>query len=141
MYALLADLLVAVHLGFIAFVIGGQFVILIGAALRWRWIRNRWFRVAHLLAIVFVALEAVIGMICPLTEWEYLLRRQAGQIVEEDISFVGRFAREVLFFDLPTWVFTTAYVSFALVVVITLVFVPPQWRRPLRPRIEVSVTR
>ena len=141
MYALLADLLVAVHLGFIASVIGGQFVILIGAALRWRWIRNRWFRVGHLLAIVFVALEAVIGMICPLTEWEYVLRREAGQIVEEDISFVGRFAREILFYDLPTWVFTTAYVSFALVVVITLVFVPPQWRRPPRPRIDASVTR
>ncbi len=141
MYALFADLLVAVHLGFIAFVIGGQFVILIGAALRWQWIRNRWFRVAHLLAIVFVALEAVIGMICPLTEWEYFLRRGAGQIVEEDISFVGRFARELLFYELPTWVFTTAYVSFALVVVLTMVFVPPQWRRPPRPRIDADVTQ
>lgn len=138
-YALFADLLAALHLGFIAFVVGGQLAILIGAALRWQWIRNRWFRVAHLLSIVFVALEAVIGMICPLTEWEYLLRRRAGQIVEEDISFVGRLVREVLFYELPTWVFTTAYISFALVVVVTLVFVPPQWRRSSVPRIDANI--
>ena len=141
MYAFLADLLVAVHLGFIAFVIGGQLVILIGASRRWQWIRNRWFRIGHLLAIVFVALEAVGGMICPLTEWEYLLRSEAGQIVEEDISFVGRFVRELLFYELPTWVFTMAYVSFALVVVVTMVFVPPQWKRPRQPRINAHATR
>ena len=139
-YALFADLLAALHLGFIAFVVGGQLAVLIGAALHWHWIRNRWFRVGHLLAIVFVALEAIVGMICPLTEWEYLLRRRAGQIVEEDISFVGRLVREVLFYELPTWVFTTAYISFAVLVVVTLVLVPPQWRRPPQKRIDVDFT-
>lgn len=129
-YALFADLLAAIHLGFIAFVVGGLVAILIGAALRWRWVRNRWFRVGHLLAIVFVALESVVGMICPLTEWEYQLRNRAGQIVEEDISFVGRLVRDMLFYEFPTWVFTTAYVSFALLVLATLVLVPPHWRRP-----------
>ncbi len=138
-YALLADLLVAVHLGFIAFVVGGQLAILIGAARRWGWIRNRWFRVGHLLAIVFVALEAVMGMICPLTDWEYQLRHRAGQIVEEDISFVGQFVREILFYEFPTWVFTTAYVSFALLVLATMVFVPPQWRRLPRPHIDANL--
>lgn len=139
-YALFADLLAALHLGFIGFVVGGQLAILIGAALHWQWIRNRWFRVGHLLAIVFVALEAIVGMICPLTEWEYSLRRKAGQIVEKDISFVGRFVREVLFYEFPTWVFTTAYVSFAVLVVVTLVLVPPQWRRPPQKRIDADFT-
>lgn len=139
-YALFADLLAALHLGFIAFVVGGQLAILIGAALHWRWIRNRWFRVGHLLAIVFVALEAIVGMICPLTDWEYSLRRKAGQIVEEDISFVGRFVREVLFYEFPAWVFTTAYVSFAVLVVVTLVLVPPQWRCPPQKRIDADFT-
>ena len=109
------------------------------AALHWAWVRNRWFRIGHLLAIVFVALESVAGMICPLTEWEYQLRTKAGQIVEEDISFVGRLVRDMLFYEFPTWVFTTAYVSFALLVLATLVFVPPQWRRPPRPRIDTNL--
>ncbi len=139
-YALLADLLAALHLGFIAFVVGGQLAILIGAELHWEWIRNRWFRVGHLLAIVFVALEAIVGMVCPLTDWEYSLRRKAGQIVEEDISFVGRLVREILFYELPTWMFTTAYISFAVLVVVTLVLVPPQWRRPDQKRIDADVT-
>ena len=140
-YALLADLLVAVHLGFIAFVIGGQLVILIGAARRWGWIRNRWFRVGHLLAIVFVALEAVMGMICPLTEWEYQLRRRAGQIVEQDISFVGRLVREILFYEFPAWAFTTAYISFALLVLATLAFVPPQWRCPPQKPVDPKLSQ
>ena len=139
-YALFADLLAALHLGFIAFIVGGQSAVLIGAVLHWHWIRNRWFRVGHLLAIVFVALEAVVGMICPLTEWEYSLRLKAGQIVEEDISFVGRLVREILFYEFPTWVFATAYVSFALLVLATLVFVPPEWRRPAQQRIDADVT-
>ena len=141
MYAFLADLLVTVHLGFIAFVIGGQLVILIGASRRWQWIRNRWFRVGHLLAIVFVTLEAIVGMICPLTAWEYSLRHKAGQVVEQDVSFVGRFVREILFYEFPGWVFTTAYVSFALLVIVTLVLVPPQWRRPHRSRINANVAQ
>jgi len=140
-YALFADLLAALHLGFIAFVVGGLVAILIGAALRWAWIRNRWFRVGHLLAIVFVAIEAVVGLICPLTEWEYQLRTKAGQIVEEDISFVGRLMREILFYELPTWAFTTAYVSFALIVLATLALVPPQWRRPPKTRIDPNLTQ
>ncbi len=139
-YALLADLLAGIHLAFIAFVVGGQLAVLIGAALRWQWIRNRWFRVGHLLAIVFVALEAVVGMICPLTDWEYQLRMSAGQIVEEDISFVGRLVREILFYEFPTWAFTTAYVSFALVVLATLVLVPPQWRPPAQKAIDAHFT-
>ena len=59
----------------------GLLLILLGACLRWQWVRNRWFRVAHLLAIVIVAFEAINNIECPLTTWEYDLRRLAGQDV------------------------------------------------------------
>jgi hypothetical protein len=128
-YALLADLLVLVHLLFVCFVIGGLVAIVIGAFRRWSWIRNPVFRVCHTVAIVVVAANAVAGILCPLTEWEYALRDRAGQVVESDISFMGRLVRGVLFYELPTWAFTVAYVLFALVVIATLIFVPPRWRR------------
>jgi hypothetical protein len=70
MRLLIADLILVVHFLFIVFVIGGFALICIGAALRWRWIRDIRFRIAHLAAIVFVALEALAGVMCPLTVWE-----------------------------------------------------------------------
>ncbi|MHC4164078.1 MAG: DUF2784 domain-containing protein [Planctomycetota bacterium] len=128
-WAILADLLVVLHLLIISFVIGGLVVVLVGAARRWRWIRNPIFRLAHLLTIAFVALNSVIGVLCPLTTWEYECRRRAGQVVEEEISFVGRLVRAIIYYDLPGWVFSTTYVVFALAVLATLLLVPPRFKR------------
>ncbi|MGH8640305.1 MAG: DUF2784 family protein, partial [Burkholderiales bacterium] len=44
----LADLILIVHFLFVAFVVGGLALIWIGAAAGWEWVRNFWFRVAHL---------------------------------------------------------------------------------------------
>ncbi|MEX2120964.1 MAG: DUF2784 domain-containing protein [Pirellulales bacterium] len=125
MYGLLADIVVVVHFVYVAFVVVGQLLILGGAALRWKWIRNFWFRVVHLAAILVVAMQAVLGMVCPLTTWENKLRRLAGQTVEEG-SFVARWVHSVLFFELPPQFFTMAYLVFALLVLGTLLWIPPR---------------
>ena len=93
----IADAVLVVHFAFVAFVVGGLALIWIGKTLRWGWVRNFWFRIAHLGAIAFVALEAVIGVACPLTVWEYLLRgdRPNGP------SFVERLIAPLIFYDLP----------------------------------------
>jgi hypothetical protein len=124
-YALLADLLVAVHFAFMAFIVLGQAVILAGGALGWGWVRNLRFRLAHLGAIVFVAMEALLGVLCPLTRWEFELRERAGQGGRPG-TFVGRLLHDLLYYDFPPWVFTVAYVAFALLVAATWVFLPPR---------------
>lgn len=131
---ILADLLVFVHIMFITFVICGEIAIVVGAFKHWQWIRNLAFRSAHLLAIIAVASEAIFGIACPLTVWENALRRQAGQISQEDISFVGRLLRDVIFYEFKPWVFTIAYVLFAALVITTFIFVPPLWRRNSMPK-------
>jgi hypothetical protein len=126
--SLLADLILAVHFAFVAFVVGGYAAILAGATFGWRWIRNRTFRFAHLAAIGFVALEAVIGMACPLTVWEDALRRTGP----EAPSFIARWLSRLLYYDFPPWVFTVAYVTFAIAVTFTLWLVPPNRRSARR---------
>ena len=121
MRAFLADLILVVHFAFVLFVVGGLALIWIGAACGWRWIRNMWFRVAHLAAIVFVAAESLVGIWCPLTIWEDALR---GAHAEK--SFVARWVHRILFYSFPEWVFTVAYVVFALVVIASLWLVPPK---------------
>lgn len=120
---MIADAILVVHFLIVAFNIGGLIVVWIGAALGWRWIRNPWFRYAHLAAIGFVAAEALLGIACPLTVWEDMLR--GGTRPE---SFVGRWVRSVMFYQAPEWVFTTAYVAWALATLATLRFVPPRRR-------------
>lgn len=129
LYSLLADLLVFIHIMFITFVIGGEIAIVIGAVKKWQWIRNLKFRAAHVLAIIAVASEAVFGIACPLTVWENALRTHAGQVSQEDISFVGRLLRDVIFYELEPWVFTVIYVIFAALVIGTFIYVPPTWPR------------
>jgi hypothetical protein len=120
---MIADAILVVHFGIVLFIVGGLIAVWIGAAARWRWIRNPWLRYAHVAAIVFVAAEALIGMACPLTVWEDALR---GGVRAE--SFVGRWVRSLLFYEAPEWAFTAAYVAWASATLLTLRFVPPRRR-------------
>lgn len=135
--ALLADLIVALHLAYVAFVLLGFAAIWIGAWRRWSWARRPAFRIAHLLCTLVVAAEALLGITCPLTEWEHDLRVSAGQLPRFEgpgpelapISFVGRLVRSVLFYDAPAWALTTCYVVFGAFVLATFVLFPPRFRR------------
>ena len=120
MNTLLADLILIVHFGFVLFVVGGLALIWTGAVAGWQWVRSFRFRVAHLAAIVFVAGEAIAGIWCPLTIWETQLRG-----AHADKSFVAYWIHRILFYDFPEWVFTIAYVLFALVVAASWYYVPP----------------
>ncbi|MEQ1776618.1 MAG: DUF2784 domain-containing protein, partial [Burkholderiales bacterium] len=95
------------------------------------WIRSLKFRLAHLAAIVFVTCEALLGMACPLTEWEDALRLTAGGSTI-DKSFIARWVHQLMFFSAPEWVFTAIYAACALVVAATLWLVPP--RRNTTPK-------
>jgi len=127
-HAYLADMIVAIHVAIASFVVFGQVLVLIGLGLKWRWIRNLWFRLAHLATIVMVVLIDISGLRCPLTIWEDELRRRAGQSIEEG-TFVGRCLHNLLAYDFDLWVFTVFYTSFALLVLATFIFAPPCWRK------------
>lgn len=130
-YGLLANAVLLVHFCYVTFTVGGEVIVLIGAAAKWRWVRNLPFRIVHGAAMVTVAVEALLGVSCPLTVWEYQLRVLAGEHVQSQIPFVARLLRSLIFYDFPAWVFIVAYVSFALLVVLTFLIVPP---RPARRR-------
>ena len=116
----MADALLVVHFLIVVFIVGGLVLVWLGAALGWGWIRNPWFRYLHLGAIAFVAAEALIGMACPLTIWEDMLR---GGVRPQ--SFVGRWVYRLLYYQAPEWVFTAAYVAWAIATLVTLRLVPP----------------
>jgi hypothetical protein len=125
LYRVLADAVVAVHVGYVAFVVVGQLLIWAGLLLRWRWVRNPVFRWVHLAMMVVVGLEAVFDIICPLTRLEANLRRWAGQSAAGE-SFLGRLLHDLIFVDLPPAVLSALHISFALLVLATFVLAPPR---------------
>ena len=117
MYLFLADLVLFFHFIIAVFIVAGLILILIGGLNNWHWIRNPWFRYAHLLGISIIVLQAWFGRLCPLTYLENSLRQQAGDAVYPG-SFVAYWIQELLYYNLPFWVFTVFYTLFAVVVVI-----------------------
>lgn len=111
----LADLVLITHAGFVAFVLFGLLLIVIGGFRSWNWIRNPWFRLIHLIAIGVVAAQAWFGVICPLTTLEMSLRAEAGEATYEG-TFVAYWLQRLLYYEAPPWVFVVGYTLFGLAV-------------------------
>ncbi|MGE5240889.1 MAG: DUF2784 domain-containing protein [Bacteroidota bacterium] len=124
----LADLTLAVHAAYVLFVIGGQTLILAGWVCGWHWTRDLLFRLIHLISIGFVLLEGWLGVTCPLTVLENILRMKSGATVYER-SFVSHWLERLIFYTAPEWVFTAVYTVFACFVVVTWWLYPPMRKK------------
>jgi len=123
-YSALASAILLVHAIFVAFVVFTLPCIFLGKVFRWRWVRLYWLRILHLIGICIVAAQAWAGVICPLTTFEMWLREQDGLTTYAG-SFVAHWLQTLIYWDLPSWVFTAAYSLFALLVISAWYFVPP----------------
>jgi hypothetical protein len=119
----IADAVLVLHFLIVLFIVGGLVLTWAGFFLQWKWVRSPLFRYLHVAAIVFVAIEALLGYACPLTIWEDALRGGA-----RPESFIGRWVQRVLFYQAPEWVFTALYCLWAAATVATLKLVPPRRR-------------
>lgn len=123
--ARIADLVLVVHFLFVLFVVVGFLFILFGRFLGWLWIYHRVFRIAHVVAIVFVVVQTYFGQLCPLTIWENSLRLEVGQTGYAG-SFIQHWLQRFMYYDAEPWVFGVAYTMFGVLVVATLVW---DWRK------------
>lgn len=126
-YSLLADLVLIIHFAFVAFVVAGLALVWIGWRCGWSFVRNLWFRAAHLLAIGVVAAESLAGVVCPLTTWENDLRFLAGGGEHYQGSFVQHWLHRVMFYDASEGLFTILYVLFFGAVLLSFWLVAPRW--------------
>ena len=122
--ALLADALLTLHVGVVLFVVGLLPLILLGGVLGWRWVHSFGLRLTHLALMVFIAAQAWLGQLCPLTIWEQDLRRRAGETAYRE-SFIEHWLSRLLYWEAPWWVFVAAYTGFAV-----LVAAAWRWVRP-----------
>lgn len=126
-WSLLADLILAVHFAYVAFVVAGLLYTWIGWALRWPGVRNPTFRVLHLVAMALVVLESCFGVLCPLTDWEGDLRVRAGGGAHYQGSFLQHWVHRLLFFELSARTFQLVYAVVFAAILAALFVVPPRW--------------
>lgn len=129
-YRLLADAVLLLHFAVVAFVIGGLVFVLVGNLRHWRWVNGLVFRVAHLVAIGVVVVQAWLGKLCPLTVLESWLRERGGEAAYTPYaaSFIQHWVQRVLYYEAPLWVFTLAYSVFGMLVVAAWWYFPPRTR-------------
>jgi hypothetical protein len=121
---MLAEAVLVAHFAIVLFITAGLPLIYLGAARRWAWVRQWQWRILHLGATAFVAAESLVGVDCPLTVWEDVLRGDRPRM-----GFIERWIERVMFFDAPRWVFTLLYTVFALLVLVTWFAAPTAARR------------
>jgi hypothetical protein len=135
-YSFLADAILVLHALIVFFNLCALPGIWIGHFRGWNFVRNFWFRVAHVGLIAFISAESLLGTICPLTTWEDQLRVRAGLDSRYHGSFVQHWVHWLLFYNADQRIFTICYGAFLALVLLTLFLVRP--RRPKWSRTTVS---
>lgn len=115
-----AQAILAVHVASAAFIIGGVGAIALGRRLGWRWTRDPWWRLAHVVALGIVVVQKLLGQTCFLSVWEqhFLAIAQHG---EYRVPVVHAIADDVIHVPLPLSFAVTVYTAvWCLLVVLWL---------------------
>ncbi len=127
MNGLLAQAVLAIHLGVIAFNLFGLVAIPLGGWLGWRFVRGFWWRAAHLACLAVVALQAALGQACFLTLWQDALSGGASGRTPMIMAAINR----AIYWPLPIWVFAVMYLAVFAYALALWWWVPPD--PPRRP--------
>lgn len=126
-----ANLIAVVHIAYFLFIVGGMAAIVIGARGGVGWIRNPWFRLAHVVAIYIVLVEEATGLPCPLNVLQWGARTAATGATEST-GGVGGLLDSLLYHALSPVILDVMYWSFGVLVLVMVWKVPPRrptWRR------------
>jgi len=101
---LTADIVLIFHFCVLIFITFGFFLIPIGYKFGWGWITNLKLRIFHCGMMMFVTLETLFGITCPLTSMENNLRG-----INESTSFISYWIKHIMYWDFPTQFFIILY--------------------------------
>ena len=120
-----ASLVLAAHMGVIAFNVFGLIAIPVGGWLHWRWVRTFWWRALHVASLGVVALQAVLGRACFLTLWQSDLAATRSS----PTPLIMRWVDRIIFWPLPMWFFALLYLAVLAAVIALWRLVPPRRAR------------
>ncbi|PKK98030.1 MAG: hypothetical protein CVV57_09430 [Tenericutes bacterium HGW-Tenericutes-2] len=123
----LSRVVALLHLLYVLFVFLGLFYIYIGFMFKIKLIRNVYFRVIHLIAMIVVAIQQYFLVNCPLTVLEKKLLTMAGKP-----TYSGAFVANMMnkySINIPTDYYLYLYVSLSLLFIASFILIPPKIKR------------
>jgi len=125
-----ANIVTILHFLMVAWAVLALPATLLGLAIGAPFARGFWFRTIHLLFILFVLGETVLGVECPLTTWERDLRAMDGKELHEveDEPWAARAAHNAFLFRGKTIAdMLPYYAAFGIALVGVFAAAPPRW--------------
>ena len=127
--ALIADFILMFHFCVVIFITFGFFLIPIGYMYNWDWISNIQLRLFHSGMMVFITLETLLGITCPLTTFENSLRG-----IHQSKSFIGYWIKKIIYWDFPTQFFIILYCIFLVWTFLMWKLYPPRNTKKIKKR-------
>ena len=124
MKTLFSEIVLLFHFCIFLFIILSFFLIPLGYQQKWEWVKNKYYRLIHIILMGVIFVETALGFMCPLTVLEHFLRN--------DTKINNKFTEiihEIMYWDLSSYQFIILYLFSFLYLVILWFFFKPDFKK------------
>ena len=100
MNIIFSEIVLLFHFCIFLFMVLGFFLIPLGYYQKWEWVKNKYYRLIHLVLMGIIFIETILGFMCPLTVLENFLRNNI-----EINNKITQIIHQIMYWDLPTYQF------------------------------------
>ena len=124
MNIIFSEIVLLFHFCIFLFVILSFFLIPLGYSRKWEWVKNKYYRLIHLILMGIIFIETILGFMCPLTILENFLRNDI-----EINNKITQIIHQVMYWDLPTYQFIILYLLSLLYLIFLWFFFKPDFKK------------
>ena len=124
MNVLFSEIFLLFHFFIFLFMILSFFLLALGYYQKWEWVKNRYYRLIHLILMGIIFIETILGFMCPLTILENFLRNDI-----EINNKITQIIHQIMYWDLPTYQFIILYLLSLLYLIFLWFFFKPDFKK------------
>ena len=124
MNVLFSEIVLLFHFCIFLFMVLSFFLIPLGYNQKWEWVKNRYYRLIHLILMGIIFIETILGFMCPLTILENFLRNNIR--INNKITQI---IHQIMYWDLPTYQFIILYLLSLLYLIFLWFFFKPDFKK------------
>ena len=124
MNVLFSEIVLLFHFCIFLFMVLSFFLIPLGYYQKWEWVKNRYYRLIHLILMGIIFIETILGFMCPLTILENFLRNNIG--INNKFTQI---IHQIMYWDLSTYQFIILYLLSLLYLIFLWFFFKPDFKK------------
>ena len=124
MNSLFSEIVLLFHFCIFLFIILSFFFIPLGYYQKWKWVKNKYYRLIHLILMGIIFIETILGFMCPLPILENFLRNNI-----EINNKITQIIHQIMYWDLPTYQFIILYLLSLLYLIFLWIFFKPDFKK------------